>query len=170
MVVNQQQVDTRKLEELDRLPLKPVGLSATLESITAAQTVEQILDRIGHLMDSTYAVLLEGQQRTHRSSAPFATVFEAAYPELKADLQRILIACERRDRFGALGKALSLYHELTIHLAIAERGVRYSQFNSPADYQADLAARGFPDILGAALNDSADEAELTTWLQGLPGR
>lgn len=193
VVANQQQVDTRKLEELDRLPLKPVGLSATLESITAAQTVEQIRDGIGHLMDSTYSVLLDEQQRTHRSSAPFAAVLEAAYPELKADLQRILIACERRDRFGALGKALALYHELTIHLAIAERGVRYSQFNSPADYQADLAARGFPELLdpaangdfdrlyrqtlrfdermretliegGAALNDFADEAELTTWL------
>ena len=72
----------------------------------------------------------------------FAEVFDAAYPELKGDLQHLMLACERGDWLNLT--LVSLYHELMIHMAQVLRGIQYTGFNSPAEYEQDLAALGFP--------------------------
>jgi hypothetical protein len=41
----------------------------------------------------------------------------------------------------------SFYHELMLHMAQALTGVAYSSFNSLAEYEQDLVALGFPDLL-----------------------
>ncbi len=94
---------------------------------------------------STRSLLLTEQREVQRSERPFAAVFDSAYPELKADLQHVMLACERRDLFGM--NLLSFHQELVIHMAEALRGTRYSSFNCLAEYDQDLAALGFPDLL-----------------------
>jgi hypothetical protein len=42
---------------------------------------------------------------------------------------------------------MSLYHELMVHTAQALTGIAYSGFNSIAEYEQDLVAMGFPDLL-----------------------
>ena len=56
-----------------------------------------------------------------------------------------MLACERQDTFHFT--LMSLYHELMIHMAQAFTGIEYSSFNSLADYEQDLVAFGFPDLL-----------------------
>ena len=76
-----------------------------------------------------------------------AAAFGAGYPELKGDLQHLLLACERRDGFSLKRVLVSLYHELALAMANAETGIRYTPFNSLADYEQDFVARGFPALL-----------------------
>ena len=67
----------------------------------------------------------------------------------------------------------SLLHELMIHVARAERGVEYDEFNTVSDYAQDLGSLGFPDLLAPlaegdlrALHDScgAFDERLRTFL------
>jgi len=56
-----------------------------------------------------------------------------------------MLACERQDTLNL--NVVPVYKELMIHLAQAETGVQYSGFNSLAEYEQDLRALGFPDLL-----------------------
>lgn len=56
-----------------------------------------------------------------------------------------MLACERQDLFSFT--LTSFYHELMVHMAQAFTGVEYSSFNSLAEYEQDLVAMGFPDLL-----------------------
>jgi hypothetical protein len=100
-------------------------------------------------LQTTRNLLLAEQQQIQRSETTFPAVFKAAYPELKGDLQHLMLACERQDRFNF--NLISLYHELMIHMARAFSGIEYSSFNSLAEYEQDLAALGFPDLLSYLL-------------------
>jgi hypothetical protein len=144
MVCNQMPIDTRKLPQVLALPRLPHDFPDTVERMIQAHTPGEMLDACETLLSTTRALLLDEQRQIQRP-ATFPDVFRAAYPELKADLQHILLACEQRD----LSKLsiVSFYHELMIHIAWAISGVPYSGFNSIAEYEQDLAVLGFPDLL-----------------------
>jgi predicted nucleotidyltransferase len=150
VVLNQARADTRKLGDVLALPRVPAGLEALVDGITAAGSAPELLERTDALLDATRALLLAEQAQTQRVPASYPDRLDAAYPELKADLQRVLLACERDDRLAAQTKLFSFLHELHIHLAQAERGVAYSAFNSPDEYRVDLQSRGFPDLAAIA--------------------
>lgn len=155
---NQRSIDTRKLPEVWTLPRLPEGLAHTIEEVNGAVTPEALLAACERLLDTTRNLLLAEQQVVHRTQATYPEVLRAAYPELKADLQRVLIACERQDRYLLNSKLLSFYHELAVHISIADRGVEYSGFNTLAEYEPDFVALGFPALLPLAV--AGDFAEL----------
>jgi hypothetical protein len=99
------------------------------------------------LLNTTRELLLVEQRQLPDSEATFPTAFGAGYPELKADLQHILLACERQDMFSLKGPLVSLYHELALAMTQAVTGIRYSGFNSLAEYEQDFVAFGFPALL-----------------------
>jgi hypothetical protein len=148
-VCNQACIDTRKMDQVLALPRLPVGFADAVTSITTSCDVEVLLSASETLLRATRDLLLSEQRRVQRSEATFAAVFDSAYPELKGDLQHLVLACERRDMFNF--NLMSIYHELMIHIARAFTGVEYSSFNSLAEYEQDLVALGFPDLLSYVL-------------------
>jgi hypothetical protein len=105
---------------------------------------DKLLQATGALLGSTRSLLLH-EQMQQGGDKNFAEVFEATYPEFKATIQHLMLACEREDPFSF--ELMSLHHELMIHMAWALTGIDYSDFNSIAEYEQDLAALGFPDLL-----------------------
>lgn len=144
-VCNQACIDTRKLDQVLALPKLPADFAATVAQVTETTDPARLLAAVETLLQTTRDLLLAEQQTAQRQPASFATVFDAAYPELKGDLQHLMLACERQDMFNF--NLTSLYHELMIHMAQAFSGVAYSSFNSLAEYEQDLVALGFPDLL-----------------------
>jgi len=145
-VLNQRLIDSRKLDQLLALPLLPLGFADAVETLVTATEIPALLRTCDHLVQATRDLLL-AEQRAHLSGQTgFPAVFESLYPELKNMVQKIIVACERKDRL-AVAVALDLLHrELSLPLAQALTGVSYSGFNSPADYEQDFTALGFPSL------------------------
>ncbi len=194
-VANQRAVDTRKMEQVTALPRQPEAFAANLARLTDAAAPADLLQAASALLQSSRAWLLAEQREVQAQPANFPAVFDNAYPELKADLQKIMLAAEQENATG-LG-LMSLYHELMIHMAWATSGVGYGSFNSLADYEQDLVELGFPALLpyveagdcvglraacdrfdarlqsyltehGASLNAFASLDELEAWLTNRP--
>lgn len=194
-VANQRAIDTRKMEQVTALPRQPQGFAAKLERMNDATVPDDLLQAARALMGSSRTWLLAEQREVQAKPASFPAVFDSAYPELKADLQHIMLAAEREEATG-LGM-MSFYHELMIHMAWATSGVGYGSFNSLADYEQDLVGLGFPTLLpyleagdfvglraacdrfdarlqsyllenGAKLNAFASLDELEAWLASRP--
>ena len=143
-VVNQSCLDTRKLSEVLALRLLPADFAATLDRLTTATTPDAIVAATDELLRTTRALLVTEQARVLAGETSYPAVLHGAYPELKGDLQHVMLAAEREDWFDL--KLFSFYHELMIHLAEAETGVPYDGFNGLVDYEQDLLALGFPDL------------------------
>lgn len=154
---NQRSIDTRKMAEVLTLPRLPQHLAESVERLNAARTPDAVLAACETLLETTRALLVQEQQATRRVDATFPAVLAAAYPELKGDLQRVLIACERQDRFLLNSKLLSFYHELSIHVGIASTGIDYSDFNTLEEYEQDFTALGFPPLFPLAVAGEFEE-------------
>lgn len=147
-VANQRCVDTRRLSdvlELDRLPER---FSSLLDAAIRASAPAEALGACEALMASSREFLLAEQREVHRGEASFADALDAAYPELMGDLQHAVIAAEAEDRWRLT--VTSMLHELMTAVAEARTGVAHSSFNSPPEYEQDLEALGFPDLLSLA--------------------
>ena len=145
MVCNQACIDTRQLDQVLSLTKLPERFAETLDRITNAWEPSEIMLACEELLSTTRDLLVQEQRRDQCDEASFPEVFEAAYPELKGDLQHLVLACERRDSFNHT--LMSLYHELMVHIARAMSGIEYSGFNTLAEYEQDLSAMGFPELL-----------------------
>jgi len=143
-VLNQACIDTRKLDQILTLPKLPDGFEEAVNEIMTTADPNKLQQATGALLSATRSLLLL-EQTQQRASRRFAEVFEATYPEFKANIQHLMLACERENPFTF--ELMSLYHELMIHMTYALTGINYSKFNSIADYEQDLAALGFPDLL-----------------------
>ena len=146
-VCNQACIDTRKLVQVLGLPKLPVGFATTVERMTQAHAPDELLSACEMLLNTTRNLLLVEQRQIHDDKATFPAAFGAGYPELKADLQHLLLACERQDLFALRGPLLSLYRECLWPSRVGSTGIEYSSFNSMTDYQQDLVALGFPALL-----------------------
>lgn len=161
VLLNQSRADTRRLEQMAALADAPRGLTAMVGRIVAARTCGELEAATHELLERTREVLLRAQARHLRVSADYAERLNAAYPELRADLQRVIIACERGDAYAAHTKLVSFLHELHVHLAQVEHGVAFGAFNTPSEYRHPLRERGFPDPTPALVAGRfADLAEL----------
>ncbi len=157
-IFNQQVVDTRKLDQILALPHLPENFASSVARITNATAPDELLSGCDALLDATHALLLAAQRQRPDPNVTYATAFGAGYPEIKGDLQHILLACARKDSFSLKRLLVSLYHELALALAKAETGISYSGFNSLADYEQDLVALGFPALLPSV--EAGDFTEL----------
>ncbi len=166
MVCNQAPIDTRDMAQVLALPRLPVDFGETAARVRAADRPDALLAACETLVDATRELLLAEQREVRRPDSTFPEVFQAAYPELKGDLQHILLACERGNVSGL--DLVSLYHELMIHIAEAMTGIPYSGFNSLSEYEQDLVALGFPDLIQPAV--AGDVPELHRRCLGFDGR
>ncbi|HRW08969.1 MAG TPA: nucleotidyltransferase domain-containing protein [Caldilineaceae bacterium] len=155
---NQVVIDTRKLDQIIALPQLPTDFAATLVGVTNAIEPNDLLTACTALLHTTHAFLLTEQRQFPANNITYAKALGAGYPEIKGDLQHILLACEREDIFSLKRLLVSLYHELALAIAYAETGIRNTPFNSLADYEQDFVARGFPALLPYA--EAQDFAEL----------
>jgi hypothetical protein len=146
-VINQACVDTRKLVQVLALPRLPVDFAATAGRMVDATEPRDLLAATDALLQTTRALLLAEQRGHLHQEIPYPAAFDAAYPELKRDLQGVMLACERQDMFALKTSLFSLLHEMSLGIAQVGTGVAYSRFNGLADYEQDLAALGFPDLL-----------------------
>lgn len=146
-VCNQACIDTRKLEQVLALPSLPAGFAATVDRVVAAMAPQDVLATTGALLATTRAWLLAEQRAVLRADTTYAAVFCAGYPELKRDLQALMLACERRDLFALKGALLSLLHEMSRGIAQATTGFEATSFNALDDYAQQLAPLGFPDLV-----------------------
>lgn len=145
-VCNQRSVDTRKLDQMLALPKVPVGFAGLIDRVLYAHTPETLVAATTGLLDGTRELLLTEQREVLRRESSYPQALDAAYPELRGDIQHVLLACERQDMLMLKDKLMSLYHELLVHMALAETGVEYSEFNSLADYEQALTPLGFPAL------------------------
>ena len=150
-VVNQACIDTRKLEQVLALPRLPDGFAATVARVTQAMAPHEVAAATEALLQSTRALLLDEQRDCLTEPASYPAAFHAAYPELKRDLQAVMLGCERAEMMAVKGAVLSLLHELSRMVAQAESGFVAESFNPLADYAQDLTALGFPDLVGPML-------------------
>lgn len=157
-VCNQMPVDTRKLAQVLALPRLPAGFDEYVNRVVAAMTPAAVLAATSALLDATHVFLLEMQREFLREEATWPAVFDAAYPELKRDLQAILQACEQENPFAAKNAVLSLLHEMSRAIAQAESGFVATSFNGLRDYECDLMVLGFPALTPHLL--AQDYAEL----------
>jgi hypothetical protein len=146
-VCNQACIDTRKIEQVLALPKLPVGFAETARCIIISYEPDELLSACEALLRTTRELLLVEQRRSLRHETTFPVTFNAAYPELKRDLQGVLLACERQDMFSLKGSLVSLYHEMSRGIAQVFTGIEYSDFNSLAEYEQDLVALGFPALM-----------------------
>lgn len=152
-VCNQACIDTRKMALVLALSKLPAGFAESVEHITQTTEPEDLLSACEILLDSTHDLLLTEQCRILCHKTTYPAVFDGAYPELKADLQRVMLACEERDMFRLKSSFVSLYHELSRGLAQVLSGVEYSGFNALSEYEQDLTALGFPALLSYVVNE-----------------
>lgn len=155
-VANQACVDTRKLAQVLALPRLPDGFAATIDRVVTAMAPQAVLDAVDALLATTRALLLAEQRAVLHSAATYVDVFNAGYPELKRDLQAILLACEQADLFAAKGAVLSLLHEMSRGIAQAGTGIEVTNFNALCDYEQELSALGFPELLAPLLAKDFD--------------
>jgi predicted nucleotidyltransferase len=144
-VLNQACIDTRKLDQVLALPKLPPDFAGKVQAVITTADPAELLQATEELLDGTRALLLAEQLKERGGEAKFLEVFSGTYPEFKAGIQHLMLACEREDPFTF--ELMSLYHELMVHMAWALTGVGYSDFNSIAEYEQDLAALGFPNLL-----------------------
>ena len=157
-VCNQQCIDTRKLAQVLALPKLPVGFAATVEHVVAAMEPQDVLAAVETLLRTTRDLLLAVQREWLGAAATYPNVFDAAYPELKRDMQAILQACERQDQFALKGAVFSLQHEMSRRVAQVATDFVSTGFNGLMDYEQDLTVLGFPAL--APLLVAGDFAEL----------
>jgi hypothetical protein len=157
VLVNQSRADTRKLDQMLALERRPERLGELVDAVLRAPDGARLVTACTDLLDATREVLLAEQAQTQRVPASYPDRLGPAYPELKADLQRVLLACERRDLPGAQTKLFSFLHELHIHLAQGERGIDFSDFNSPDEYRHAPLARESEELVRLASRARFDE-------------
>lgn len=146
---NQAPIDTRKLAPVLALPKLPVHFAATVERMTNALTPTAVLAASEQLLNTTRDLLLVEQRQRPDRETGYPAAFGSGYPEIKNDLQHLLLACERQDLFGLKVPLISLYHELSRIIAQATTGVAYTDFNSLAEYEQAFVRLGFPALLPA---------------------
>ena len=146
-VCNQACIDTRKIEQVLALPKLPPGFLDTIQRLIVACQPSELLSACETLLQTTRDFLLAEQRQVLQPETTLPAVFDAAYPELKRDLQGVLLGCERQNIFEIKGSLISIYHELSQGMAQVFTGVEYTDFNSLAEYEQDLATLGFPALL-----------------------
>ena len=151
VVLNQSRADTRKLHEVMALDRIPPGLEELVDSVTTAATPTDLIAACDALLEAVRTLLLCEQAESQRVEPSIEARLGAAYPELRADVQRVLLACERHDLLAAQTKLYSFLHELHFHLAQGERGIEYSGFNSLDEYLSAEIETGFPDLVSPAV-------------------
>jgi hypothetical protein len=157
-VCNQQCIDTRKLAQVLALPKLPADFAATVERVVAAMAPEELVAAVDTLLRTTRDLLLDEQRQWLGAAATYPDVFNAAYPELKRDLQGILQACEQEDMFALKRAMLSLQYEMARGVTQVATGFVSTGFNGLADYDQDLTGLGFPAL--TPLLVAGDFAEL----------
>jgi hypothetical protein len=146
-VCNQAVIDTRKLAQVLALPRLPEGFDTAVQCVVAATEPQAIRAATEALLDRTHNFLLAEQRQHLREVTPWPAAFHAAYPELKRDLQAVMLACEQTDLFATQSALLSLLHEMSRMISQVTGGVTPSSFNGLADYAQELTAFGFPALL-----------------------
>lgn len=157
-VFNQACIDTRKLERVVALPKLPANFTEIVWHVLDAREPGELLAAVDALLHTTRGLLLAEQRTVLHQETAYPAVFDWGYPELKRDLQGVMLACEREDMFALRTSLFSLLHEMSLGIAQVTTGVEYTRFNSLADYEQDLAALGFPALLPYV--ESRDFAEL----------
>lgn len=153
-ICNQRPIDTRKLAQVLALPRLPEDFERRARRLVEAHTPEDVLAATGDLLSATRKLLLELQREVLKEEVTFTQVFDSFYPEYKGGLQHVMLSAGRKEQSSM--PLVELYHELMIHIAQAESGVPYSSFNSLMDYEQDLEALGFPNLLTPALDQDFD--------------
>jgi hypothetical protein len=146
-VCNQSCIDTRKMDQVLTLPRLPAGFAESAHRMILAVEPQEVLSATVNLLQTTRVFLLAEQREFLCSETDFPTVFDSGYPELKRDLQAVMLACEQRDLFSLKGSLLSLLHEVSRGMAEVTTGVSYLGFNGLSDYEQDLVELGFPALL-----------------------
>lgn len=155
-ILNQSVVDTRKRDRVLALPLLPEDFAGTLTELRGAREPDGVVAACETLLRTTRDLLIAEARAVLHGESTFPVVLRAGYPEFKADLLHVVLACERGDA-SALD-LVSIHHELMVHAAQALDGIERSDFDSLSEYEQDLAAEGFPDLLSPAL--AGDQAGL----------
>ena len=146
-VCNQSCIDTRKIDQVLALPRLPVRFAESPERMILALDPDELLSATRTLLKSTREFLLAEQRQFLCSETDFRTEFDSGYPELKRDLQAVMLACEQRDLFTLKGSLLSLLHEISCAIALVTTGVSYVGFNGLSEYEQNLVDLGFPALL-----------------------
>ena len=146
-VCNQACIDTRKMDQVFALPRLPAGFAKSANRMIVAVDPDQLLLATRTLLQTTREFLLAEQRQFLCSETNFPTVFDSGYPELKRDLQAVMLACEQRDLLSLKGSLLSLLHEISRAVARVTTGVSYVGFNGLSEYEQNLVGLGFPALL-----------------------
>jgi len=158
-VCNQSCVDTRKLAQVLTLPKLPAQFEETTRRLTTSTNPAELLAASEILLQNTRNLLLTEQNLVTRQDETFQNVFHSGYPELKRDIQALMLGCERHNQMEIRGSLVSLYHELSCGMRLVYSGVEYTGFNSLSEYEQDLAASGFPPLLPAFIEKDFDQLQ-----------
>lgn len=154
---NQSRADTRRLEELLALERRPAHLDELVTAVLRARDGAELETACSRIAEEVRTVLHGVQEETQCVQPHYAAQLGAGFPELEADLQRVLLACERGDLLAAQTKLFSFLHELHVHLAAGERGIAYSQFNSADEYRHEALSAETAELVALASAGRLDE-------------
>ena len=155
-VLNQSCIDTRKMTQVMALPMLPAGFTETVERITNSFDPDELVLACEKLLNTTRDLVLAEQRQVLCHETTFPEAFNNAYPELRGDLQHVMLACERMDMFSLKTSLISLYQELSRGITQVFAGIEYSDFNALSEYEQNLVALGFPALLPDLISGDFD--------------
>ena len=171
VVLNQAAIDTRRMEEVLALERRPKEFERLAVAVATASDPAALVAATDALLDETRAVLLTAQRERLSTGVQLPEILHAAYPELRSDLQRAIVAAEREDRIAMQTKMMSFAHELSFHAAFTANRCETADWNSLDEYR--VAVPGVPDLIELSAKgtleqciggcEKADE-ELRAWL------
>ena len=153
-VANQACIDTRDLENLHNLALRPASFFEQAEILVNSQNVQAIQAACTHLMEETHALLTDRVTASCRNTTPLGGMFN--YPEALNCLRSILSSCEKGNRYHALTSWTGYKNELAQVMARLATQVDYTDDHLFGQFAATYEAYGFPDLLPAILSGDVD--------------
>lgn len=136
----------KNLAEVLALPKRPAQIAELLESIVQSTDYTTVKGAVQTLLHETKQ-LLAAEHQALVTPAPFAEQFNAYYPEIREQVNKILAACTRQDPQRALAAILQIQNEVADFLSRSTDGRSTAEVGSYSDYSTAYQALGLPDLL-----------------------
>lgn len=136
----------KNLAEVLALPKRPAEIADLLAKIVQSNDYATVKATVRTLLHETKQ-LLAAEHQMLVTPTPFAEQFNAYYPEIREQINKIWAACAYQDPQRALAAVLQLQNEVADFLSRTADGESAAEVGSYSDYSAAYQALGLPDLL-----------------------
>jgi len=133
------------IKQVFDLKLKPGNFEEILGELSTERDVKQILKTFTGLIEETRRLILS-EQRKMNAEPNYSRMFKGYYEEIKSSFNKIIHACDQDDYDAVFYAGLQIQDEIGRLLAVAGKGIGYSNFNTYPEYSEFYEKFNLPDI------------------------